>query len=174
MNKTYPWSVRVDWKHPGYNEAGLEELVHALADHRGVVTVDPGPPHHSDRVSATLRIETTTLRQATTTALRAVEDATGIPAIGVEALLTVDFEEQLNRPSIPELVGYAEIAEMFGVSRQRARELADRSDFPPAVVTTKSGPLRVKRQVEAWASTWERHAGRPRKAAPPTTNQNGS
>jgi hypothetical protein len=67
---------------------------------------------------------------------------------------------------IPELVGYAEIAAMAAVSRQRARELPGKPGFPPPAVTTASGPLRVKADVEQWLSSWDRTAGRPSKTPP--------
>jgi len=51
---------------------------------------------------------------------------------------------------------------MAGVSRQRARELPNLPDFPPAVTETSSkGPLRVRSQVATWIQGWERRAGRP-------------
>jgi hypothetical protein len=77
------------------------------------------------------------------------------------------FELRVEQPSIPELWGYVEIAEHFGVTRQRARQLTDLAGFPAAVVDTAAGPLRVRQQVEAWGSTWERKSGRPRKSAAP-------
>lgn len=67
---------------------------------------------------------------------------------------------------IPELVGYAEIATMAGVSRQRARELSGKPGFPPPAVVTASGPLRVKAEFELWLSSWERTPGRPSKTPP--------
>jgi hypothetical protein len=56
-------------------------------------------------------------------------------------------EPHLWRQQIPELVGYAEIATMAAVSRQRARELPGKPGFPPPAVTTATGPLRVKADV---------------------------
>ena len=60
---------------------------------------------------------------------------------------------------------------MAGVSRQRARELPNLPDFPPAVTETSSkGPLRVRSQVAAWIQGWERRSGRPPAAtATPST-----
>lgn len=66
---------------------------------------------------------------------------------------------------IPELVGYAEIATIAGVSRQRARELSGKPGFPPPAVVTASGPLRVKADVERWLASWDRSPGRPRTTA---------
>lgn len=74
-------------------------------------------------------------------------------------------EEQLADPVIPPLVGYAEIAEIAGVSRQRARQFADLPDFPVPVVETAAGPLRVRAAVEAWAATRNPTPGRPRSGA---------
>jgi hypothetical protein len=67
---------------------------------------------------------------------------------------------------IPEMVGYAAIATMAAVSRQRARELSGKPGFPPPAVTTASGPLRVKADVELWLSSWDRTPGRPSKTPP--------
>lgn len=67
---------------------------------------------------------------------------------------------------VQQLAGYAEIARLAGVSRQRARELADLSGFPPVVAQSRSaGPLRDLAAVEAWVETWKatRKTGRPRK-----------
>lgn len=72
------------------------------------------------------------------------------------------MEAEISAPSIPELVGYAEIAEMAGVSRQRARQFADIDGFPMAVVETAAGPLRTKASVEAWVETRNTKPGRPR------------
>lgn len=67
---------------------------------------------------------------------------------------------QLAQPQIPELVGYAETAAIAGVSRQRARQLAEQPAFPPALVRTAQGPLYAKTAVEAWAATRNRSTGR--------------
>lgn len=69
---------------------------------------------------------------------------------------------QVEEITFPELVGYAEIADMAAVTRQRARQIASRADFPVPVVETASGPLRVKAAVEKWLSSWDRVPGRPR------------
>jgi hypothetical protein len=156
------WSVRVDWT-PGhtYTESELDDLLDALGPMRPSIGVD----HAGDApaYSAMVSVEAATMRQAMSTALQQVEAATGVRASGLEVMSHAELERQLNRPTIPPLVGHAEIAEMLGVSRQRAAQLADRADFPPAVVTVKAGPLRVRDQVESWAAAWSRKGGRPRK-----------
>lgn len=165
MSKPREWNVRVDWTRTvTYNEADLEEILEQLADLHPALGVDEAnEPEYQSRYSATLTLPATSLRQAVATGLRRVEDATGEKANGVEALTQREAERRLAEPQIPELVGHAEIADMLGVSRQRAAQLAERPGFPPAVVTTKTGPLRVKSQVEAWVTTWDRKGGRPKK-----------
>jgi hypothetical protein len=100
------------------------------------------------------------------TALRAVEVAAASVPTGVQVLPTAEYDRRSAQPSLPELVGYAEVADMAGVSRQRARQLARLPGFPAAVVETRSGPLRVRSQVETWL-TRERKPGRPRKKPSP-------
>ena len=48
-------------------------------------------------------------------------------------------------------VGSAEIAEMFGVSRQRAYQLTTRPDFPEPMVRLKGGAVWVTTDVVKWA-----------------------
>jgi hypothetical protein len=65
----------------------------------------------------------------------------------------------------PELIGYAAIGRLAGVTRQRARELAQRPGFPdPAVRSDHTGPLFDQAAVERWLAAWDRQTGRPRKA----------
>ena len=75
-------------------------------------------------------------------------------------------EAELDAPLFPEVVGYSEIAEMAGVTRQRARALAGKEGFPAPVIETKAGPLMRKAAVEAWLEHWDRSTGRPRKPKP--------
>ena len=89
-------------------------------------------------------------------ALAAAEDAAttlkaaipGTEILGVDAQTYEQLDEELRRPLFPEVVGYAEIAEMAGVTRQGARKYADDKDFPVPVIETKQGPLRSKAAVE--------------------------
>ena len=54
------------------------------------------------------------------------------------------------QPLYPDVVGYSEIADMAGVSRQAARLWGSNPTFPPAVIETAQGPLRLKAAVQAW------------------------
>lgn len=79
----------------------------------------------------------------------------------VEAATEQARAKELAEPVIPPLVGYAEIAEIAGVSRQRARQLAEQPGFPVPVTKTAAGPLRVRAAVEDWAATRRTKPGRP-------------
>lgn len=160
------WSVRVDWTHVGLNESEADELLEALADVLPVLVVDDEEPGHSTRYTLTVHLEEPTVRQAIALALRRVEDATGQRAVGVEALSMHEVRRRLATSNIPDLVGNADIADMLGVTRQRAGQIVVIPGFPPAVMTIKAGPLRVREQVEDWAQSWRRKSGRPAKEAP--------
>lgn len=49
------------------------------------------------------------------------------------------------------LVGLAEIAEAFGVSKRTASRYATRTDFPEPVARLRSGPIWLEEQVRRWA-----------------------
>lgn len=177
------WIARVEWATlDPYTEDTMTVLMRHLEGHDAAVGPEPVPA--PDRTpdaelaravggsavlaspaywSATLTIDANTLRQAIARALELVEGATGERAAGVEVLPAHVYDARAMHPSLPELVGYAEIADIFGVTRQRARQLVDLPGFPAAVVETQAGPLRVRAQVEAWGQSWKRKSGRPRK-----------
>jgi hypothetical protein len=162
------WQATVEWATTDtYSEDALDVLMDHLEGHDAAAGPNSLPatdPDGRDYWAAVVTVEANTLRQAIAAALELVEGATGEKATAVEVLPDDVAEARALAPSIPELVGYAEIAEMFGVTRQRARQLVDLPGFPAAVVETTAGPLRVRRQVEVWGQTWERKSGRPRKA----------
>lgn len=159
------WTAHVEWSSPQeYDTDAFEILAERLVDLHAAVGHNFQPVAASPAYAAVVTVEANTLRQAIATALQRVEDATGEKATAIEVLDADVHGARLDQPSIPELVGFAEIAEMFGVSRQRARQLADLAGFPVAVVDTAAGPLRVRRHVEAWGETWARKNGRPRKS----------
>lgn len=159
------WTARVEWI-AGYvpGEAELDEWTDKLAEHSVAFGV-PGEQDKPRLMSATISLQASTLRQATQDALRLVEGATGSKALAVEVLPTHEFDRRLDEPQIPELVGYAEIADILGVSRQRAREIATTiKPFPAPAVVVATGPLFVRSSVESFANTWERKPGRPKAA----------
>ncbi|WP_333745462.1 hypothetical protein [Streptomyces sp. IBSBF 2950] len=118
-------------------------------------------------VSVQMTVDAGTARQALDIALKAVTQAaraagTSATVVGVELLTEDEFDRRLAEPPIPPLGGLSEIAEILDVSRQRAGQLAERDDFPPAVAHLKSGPVFVVEQVKSYAAR-PRTPGRPRR-----------
>jgi hypothetical protein len=163
MTNDATWTARVEWTTDRERtEDELFDIIERLAGKHPVVGMDrTTPPGEPKRPTIMLNLKGMTLRQAVGEAISAVESAVGEKAVGIEVIPTDVAHRRLMTPQIPELVGNADIAAMLGVSRQRAAQIAERSDFPPAVQAIKAGPLRVKAQVEAWAQAWERKTGRP-------------
>lgn len=83
------------------------------------------------------------------------ESGQGVPRIGC---LIVCSETQ-RVAEAERLVGVAEVAEMLGVSRQRVSQLKAGS-LPNPVALLASGPVWSAREVEGFASTWDRRPGR--------------
>jgi hypothetical protein len=60
-------------------------------------------------------------------------------------------------------VGVAELAELLSVSKQRASELARKSDFPRPVSQLASGPIWRLSAILRYSRQWRRQPGRPKK-----------
>lgn len=63
-----------------------------------------------------------------------------------------------------DLVDVPAIAEMLGVGKRRARQLADTPGFPAPAAELAIGRVWRRRQVERWTST-RRGPGRPRSSS---------
>jgi predicted DNA-binding transcriptional regulator AlpA len=50
------------------------------------------------------------------------------------------------------IVGLAEIAELFGVSKRTASRYALRGDFPRPVARLRAGPIWMEDEVRSWAA----------------------
>jgi predicted DNA-binding transcriptional regulator AlpA len=60
------------------------------------------------------------------------------------------------------LMGVREVADLLGVTRQRAQQITRGADFPPPVAELKAGPVWESAEVERWrVRAGERRAGRP-------------
>jgi hypothetical protein len=65
------------------------------------------------------------------------------------------------------LVGLAEIADVFGVSKRTASRYSTRTDFPEPVARLRSGPIWLEEQVRRWALPEHPvRRGRPPNSAP--------
>lgn len=111
----------------------------------------------------TLSVEADTTLDAASEAARVVSDATDSPVTitGLEVVTESEADKRLGEPLFPEVVGFAEIGQMAGVSRQRARQFSDNPAFPRPVITTGQGPLYGKHAVQRWLETRNTRPGRP-------------
>ena len=149
-------------------EEALVALDLALEDADATVAA---APHRQFTVS--LPVHTTrpsdAVRDACKVVIYALGDA-GFPEhlIGVEALTPAEYERRAWEPSVPDVVGPIEAAEILNVSRQRVHQLASENPrFPTPVIVTKSGSLWARSAIEAFDSAWARKPGRPAKGATP-------
>lgn len=107
----------------------------------------------SNSVSATATIEATSHQQAALTMETACDEA--LARAEIRGLHVVDChvvdEERLSRDNaiIPDLVGVSEIAQMMGVSKQRAWQYTKKTSFPNVVQETKAGRFWNAHDVEA-------------------------
>lgn len=144
-----------------------DEQADALARHLpgyGIAVLD------GQRVRLDMTVEASTLGRATEEALKAARaayaeafDAVG-QQVGIRIVTEEDEERELASPAPLDLVGIAEIAEMAGVTRQRAHQLSERPDFPQPVAEPRSGKVFTLGSVQRWLAGWERKTGRPRSA----------
>jgi len=85
----------------------------------------------------------------------------------VEALEPAEYERRAWEPTVPDVVGPIEAAQILGVSRQRVHQLvADNRRFPAPIIVTKSGSLWARSAIDAFARSWTRKPGRPTKNEP--------
>ncbi len=134
-----------------------------LASHGAAMSLSPD----GGTAGISLAVDAENALEAANEAARIVDDVvnTGIEIIKLDVRDASTMTEEITTPVIPDLVSYAEIAEIAGVSRQRARQFADIEGFPKPVVETAAGPLRLKTSVEAWVERRNTKPGRPRKTA---------
>lgn len=160
------WSVYVELDSRDVSDDAMDGLHENLAEASPSVGTAP-----NGNLSVRIFVDTATARQAGETALKTVTAAArtqGItaPVVGFEVLTEDELDRRNDEPAVPDLVGTAEIAEMLGVSRQRASQLIQRDDFPPAVATLKATPVFLRDQVEAFGRRWDgkgSKGGRPPK-----------
>ena len=171
------WSVHVATAGPASSppltEAELDVFTMCLDTYSPAVTGSIAPEQPRGW-SVQLTVEDTptaddAVQHGTSAALRAARKA-GLPAwpvVKVEATRWDIFESEVDRPNYPELVGVAELAELCGVTRQRASVLARSGGFPEPLAELASGPVWDLRTVEQFVREWPRKPGRPAKPAMP-------
>ncbi|UQN31774.1 hypothetical protein [Brachybacterium kimchii] len=158
------WHARLTWVSTAATTTEqLGELMDDLADHA------PSGSLSAEGQGGTVMIalEAATFDDALSAAITTVRDSLvqrlpGAAIRGIELLDSAALDHELEQPLFPEVVGFAEIAEMAGVSRQRARMFRDRPGFPAPVIETAQGPLMSKAAVSSWLASRNTRPGRPR------------
>lgn len=140
------WSARVEWPARDPSDEALMAIAETVDEHHSAVRSDAA----AGTISVQITVTAGTLRQAVDVALTVARAAAAAADLRftptrLEVLPKEVFHDEVHHPRVPELVGYAEIAAMAGVSRQRARELPGLADFPPGgrrtVHRAPAGPL---------------------------------
>jgi hypothetical protein len=161
------WTITLDADTvEGYDPDQLGEIEDTLAQLSAIVT---GPtaalPH---RFGVTLSIDGTSLPAAIDEATTLIEKAAagaGMPAFTVahvDAMTYSEHDRTLEETDDLQLVGVTEVAEILGVSRQRASELRKRPGFPTPVAELASGPVWTRPLLDLFVEHWERKRGRPK------------
>lgn len=83
------------------------------------------------------------------------------PVVKLEVTEWERFDAELDQPNTPDLVGITELAELVGVTRQRASTLARHPGFPEPLAELAAGPVWDLRMVERFVRSWARKPGRP-------------
>lgn len=113
------YNARIELDSRDFDDSATDALTDVVADYHGVVA----RAVHGGRVELIFTVPADTLRQAVLTALSIVL-ATGHQVHGIEVLPTETFHERVDAAPVPELLSVPQAAEVLGVSRQRALQLA--------------------------------------------------
>ncbi len=159
MRKMTWFSVHVQARAPEsapnvvINEDAADQLMDLLANHDGVVASGSG------RWDATVGIEAPDPVYAATMAAEKVDSMavkSGMPRwpiVRIDAVREDVLDEEIARPTLPELVSVPEAAEILGVSPQRVHELAAGGrGFPKPVYELKAGKVWLRAAMEAFGS----------------------
>lgn len=152
------WIARVD--------SGISVTSRAAEGIRQAFAVDGAQVREfADQLSVWLPITADLPEEATRLALAAVRDAAGpdyaVQEVGVEVLTAATSEHRRLHPVLPALISSGEIAALGGLTQSRVNQLAKTPGFPPAVLVTKLGPLRLREQVVDYLAARNATPGRP-------------
>lgn len=110
----YNATVELDTREP----VDHARIVDALADYSPAVSTSM-----TGRPEITLSTPAASLRQAVTTALAAVETATGRTVLSVDAMPSTEFDVRAGFDVIPEMLSVTDAAVELGVTRARVIQL---------------------------------------------------
>src|SRR3989304_458130 len=85
--------------------------------------------------------------------------------VSAEVATVEELDRQLQESNFPDLVGIAEVAEILGVTKQRASELSRSRRFPKPIAQITAGPVWDRHAIARFVERWpRRRTGRPEKA----------
>lgn len=113
--------------------------------------------HGRTRVLVTLPADTLDL--AIRTAIAVIEHGTGSRVVALEAMTSDDFDRRDGLPTLPELVGGPEAADILGISRQAVKVMIDSGKFATATRIGERGVAIARAEVERMAEQRRYHAG---------------
>ena len=169
---TIGWTVSFEAHgDPGAIRDGtLDEFLDLLVDRGGAVNVSTAGHRYGAMFSVEEDVESAAaavaLGQDVFTELAEKAGLPPWPVVHAEALTFDELDRELETPNFPELVGVSEIADILGVTRQRASALAKTPAFPSAVATLASGPVWTRPSLNRFVDEWPRKDGRPPKVSP--------
>jgi len=165
------YSVRLETRAPAGAEVAIDEdaadkLMNQLEGYSGIVSTG------CVTWSATISVRAPDAARAVSQGARIIEKMAGNvglpawPQVRAEAVRQDVLHQEVEQPTLPELVSAPEAAEILGVSSQRLHELARAGrEFPAPVYELKTGRLWLRYAIVAFAACWDRKPGRPEKAA---------
>lgn len=163
------WTVELGIDHADVGDVAIDDIVEALAACSPVVSVG------ERALRIRMSVEAVDAERAIKAARARLADA--LPAdrrrfalVEVHAQEWERFCADLELPKAIALVGVAEVAQMLGVSRQRASQLARDPRFPEPMHVLAAGPVWAKAAIDLFQQGWQRKSGpKPRSAVPQGT-----
>lgn len=153
------WYITIDFSTETTmgDEAGFD-ILEALAGHHGAAAIGTYTGSISITAAAPDAVQAAALVPEVLAKVQAITGAVTITSL--EIYSEDAFQKRLEEPGIPDLVGLTEIAEMAGVSRQRANAIVKQEGFPTPVLTLAAGQFRTRAAVQNWINNWTRKPGR--------------
>jgi predicted DNA-binding transcriptional regulator AlpA len=166
MAKTTTWAVELTVQQPIPNSQEWPDRLEEDLRNGGAESASVTTSQQLDGYNARIWIQAPTAGTAVAAAERLV--ATPGQVVRAEAMTEGEFERDLSRPSLPELVGPQEMAAQLSISRQRLYEVIRMPNFPRPILELAVGPIWLSESVNHFVANWARKPGRPRKDVEPT------
>lgn len=159
------WQVTIDFHtDERLGDETLMDVMDEYNNHAASTSLSPDGKNGS----LTMTVESTKPATALTMALNLLSESKTLTEYDVTGFEVVNWEnaQKRNRESLfPKVVGYAEIARMAGVSRQRAYCFPKIASFPKPVIETAQGALYSEDAVKSWVENRRTCPGRPSRTA---------